>query len=89
MKDSITIKVSELRSMVQDIRRSGCDIVTLTINEEDEFDGETYPPYVSFMACKESFPEQWIDFESIDAIPNEDQLTSDSDSTVHISSNLL
>lgn len=89
MKDSIIVKVSELRSMLQDIRRSGCELVSLTINEADEFDGDTIPPCISFSACKEYSPDEWIDFDVVEAVPNESELTEKSLTAMHMSSNLL
>lgn len=89
MKDSITVKVSELRSMIQDIRRSGCDLVSLTIHESDEFDGDIIPPSISFSACRSSSPDVWIDFEEVEAVPNESELDESSITAVHMSSNLL
>ena len=89
MKDSIIVKVSELRSIIQDIRRSGCDLVALTINESDEYNGETLPPFISFSACKSFSPDEWVDFEEVEAVPNDDELYEKSFYATHISSNLL
>lgn len=89
MKDTIIIKVSELRSLVQDIRRSGCDVVSLTINEADKFDDEVIPPSISFSACKEVSPDEWIDFEEIEAVSNESELNEKSLTAMHMSSNLF
>ena len=88
MKNSIIVKVSDLRSMIQDIRRSGCDIVSLTINDTDNFDGDIIPPSISLSACRNS-SDVWIDFEEIEAIPNESELEKESLTAVHMSSNLL
>lgn len=89
MKDSIIIKVSDLRSLVQDIRRSGCNVVSLTINEADKFDDDVIPPCISFTACNENSPDEWFDFEEIDAVSNESELNEKADTAVHMSSNLL
>lgn len=42
-RDSIIVSVSELRSLIQDIRRSGSHYVKISISEEDVIDGEPYP----------------------------------------------
>lgn len=89
MKDSIIVKVSELRSLIQDVRRSGCDIVSLTINESENCDGEIDPAYISFSACKAYVPDLWIDFDFVDAVPNETELQEKSDASPHMSDNLL
>lgn len=89
MKDTIIVNVSELRSLVQDIRHSGCDVVSLTINEADKFDDDVIPAHISFSACKESSPDKWIHFDDIDAVPNESELKEKSITAIHMSSNLL
>lgn len=89
MKNSIIVNVSELRSIVQDIRRSGCDCVRLTINDADNFEGDVIPPCISFSACKTFSPEDWVDFDDIDAVSNEAELDEKSITAVHMSSNLL
>lgn len=47
MKDSIIVRVSELRSIIQDIRRSGSELVCLSINEGDD----ELPPSLPFLFC--------------------------------------
>lgn len=89
MRNSIIVKVTELRSMMQDIRRSDCDAVRLTINDADEFDGDELPPSISLSACRMSSPEKWIDFDEIEAVPNESELKEQSFTAIHMSSNLL
>lgn len=74
-KNSIIVKVSELRSKLQDIRRSGCELVCLTILDADESNGEPLPPCITFTACKEYNPDEWIDFEEVEAVSNENELT--------------
>lgn len=85
MKDSIIVRVSELRSIIQDIRRSGSELVCLSINEGDD----ELPPFLSFSACKEYDPDTWIDFDGLDAVPNEDELAEKECSSMHMSSELL
>ena len=89
MRNSIIVKVTELRSMMQDIRRSDCDVVRLTINDVDEFDGDTIPACISLSACRASSPDKWIDFDDIDAVSNESELEDRSLTAMHMSSNLL
>ena len=89
MKDSIIVKVSDLRSTIQDVRRSGCDVVSLSFLEPDEFDGEIIPASLSLSACKSAAPDEWFDFEEVEAVSNEDELVEQSLTAMHMSSNLL
>ena len=89
MKDSIIVRVSELRSKLQDIRRSGCELVSITINEADEFDGDVIPAHISFSGCREYNPDEWFDFEEVEAVPNESELNERLCMGIHMSSNLL
>jgi len=89
MKDSIIVKVSELRSAIQDIRRSGCDIVSLTIYEQDDSDEDVLPARISLSACKAYEPDQWADFDDVDSVPNEAELQEKFDTGIHMSDNLL
>lgn len=89
MKDSIIVNVSKLRSIVQYVRRSGCDVVSLSILESDDFDGETIPASISFSGCKSVSPDEWYDFDDVEAVPNESELEAKSLEAMHMSSNLL
>lgn len=89
MKDSIIVNVSELRSMIQDIRRSGCELVSVSINEAEEFNGDVIPASISFSACKSYSPDEWIDFEDVEAVPNEVELSKKASDAMHMSSNLF
>lgn len=76
--------------MLQDIRRSGCDVVSLTINEiDDEIEDDIIPASISFSACRKASPESWIDFDEVESVPNEAELAEKSLTAVHMSSNLL
>lgn len=89
MKNSIIVNVSELRSMLQDIRRSGCEFVSLTIDESEKIGDTVLPSSISFSACKAYSPDEWIDFEEVEAVPNEAELYEKSLTAIHMSSNLF
>lgn len=88
MRDSIIVSVSELRSLVQDVRRSGKSFVKLSILEplDDEDGGEPVPAELSLCAFDSS---ECIEFDSIYAPENESELNDGIATTVHMSSNLL
>lgn len=85
MRDSVVVKVTELRSMLQDIRRSGSDYVKVSICDSDE----EFPASLSFSACRASDTDTWIDFEDVDAVQNEAELLEKCDSAIHMSDNLF
>lgn len=89
MTNSIIVSVSELKSIVQDLRRSGSDYVELSISEAEMIDGEQYPSELSFSACKSSDTDTWIDFEPLKAVENNQELQNKSLEAMHMSSNLL
>ncbi len=89
MKESIIVSVSELRSKLQDIRRSGCELVCVTIYDASESDGDTIPPCISFSACRQYAPDVWYDFEEVEAIPNEAEIFEKQYSGIEMSSNLI
>lgn len=90
MKDSIIVKVSDLRSVIQDIRRKDCDLVSLTINEADESDGEVIPACISFSGCRISSTDEWIEFEQeVEAVPNESALEEKMYTGIFMSDNLI
>lgn len=86
MRNSIIVNVSELRSLVQDVRRTGKNYVKVTIDDSWEEDGETYPASLSFCTCD---PETCIEFDPIEAPTNESELDASMTLAVHMSSNLL
>ncbi|HAU84333.1 MAG TPA: hypothetical protein DCW90_02120 [Lachnospiraceae bacterium] len=62
----ITVKVSELLKMAQDLSNDGIEYVEITELDADEMDGETIPPALSFSAY-DGFGGG-IDYESIEHI---------------------
>lgn len=86
---SIIIKVSDLRSRIQDMRRSGMDYVELTILEESEYDGEILPASLELSGCKNYDTDMWVDFEGLYEVENNKELHQKSASGVHMSDNLL
>ena len=91
MRDSIIVNVSELRSLVQDVRRSGKKYVQLSILEplDDEDGGEPVPAELSLSAFDPNDPDMCIDYESIYAPENESELSNKISLSAHMSSNLL
>lgn len=89
MAGSIIVKVSELRTRIQDIRRDGVDYVEISISDAEEFDGDILPASISFSGCKMQDDSTWIDYEDVDAVPNNEELLNKSAFGVHMSSNLL
>lgn len=88
MRDSIIVSISELRSLVQDARRTGKKYVQLSILEPfyDPDDGESVPAELSLCAFDSS---ECIEFDSIYAPENESELDEQITTAVHMSSNLL
>lgn len=88
MRDSIIVSISELRSLVQDARRTGKQYVQLSILEplDDSDGGEPVPAELSLCAFDSS---ECIEFENIYAPENESELNEQIATVVHISSNLL
>ena len=90
MENSIIVSVSELRSRIQDVRRSGMDFVELTILPADkDDDDEIIPASLELSASKYSETSEWVDFEEIFALDNEEELKEQSLTSVHMSDNLL
>ena len=86
MRDSIIVSISDLRTLVQDARRTGKTYVQVNIADSFEEDGEIYPAELSLCTCD---PSECIDFEPIYAPENESELAAAMDGAVHMSSNLL
>ena len=88
MRDSIIVSISELRSLVQDARRTGKQYVQLSILEPlDDSDGcEPVPAELSLCAFDSS---ECIEFDNIYAPENESELNEQIATAVHMSSNLL
>lgn len=91
MRDSIIVSVSELRSLVQDVRRSGKEYVRLSILEplDDEDGGEPVPAELVLSAFDPNNPGVCIDYDSIYAPENESELSDRISLATHMSSNLL
>ena len=83
--DSIIVSVSELRSRLQDIRRSGSENVRLSFLEADD----DLPASISFSACKAHDTTVWADFDGVDALPNNEELEKEYLNGINISSHLL
>lgn len=86
MRDSIIVSVSELRSLIQDVRRTGKNYVQVTISDSYEDDGEFYPAELSLCTCD---PVECVEFEPICAPENESELSDTMCEATHMSSNLL
>ena len=87
MRNTIIVSISELRSLIQDARRTGKEYVKLSILDPlDDDDGEPVPAELSICAFDSS---ECIEFETIYAPENESELSDSVIDTVHMSSNLL
>ena len=87
MRNTIIVSISELRSLIQDARRTGKEYVKLSILDPlDDDDGEPVPAELSICAFDSS---GCIEFETIYAPENESELSDSLIDTVHMSSNLL
>ena len=88
MKDSIIVSISDLRSLVQDARRTGKKYVKLSIIEplDDSDSGFPVPAELSLCAFDSS---ECIEFDDIYAPENESELDEQLTTVVHMSSNLL
>lgn len=87
MRDSIIVSISELRSLVQDARRTGKDYVQVSIGEPLEDDGSgAVPADLSLCAFDSS---ECIDVGNIYAPENESELLDSMSHAVHMSGNLL
>lgn len=89
MRDSIIVSVSELRSLVKDVRRSGKDYVQISILEPLDDEDDPEPAELSLSAFDSSDPSMCIDYESIYAPENESELSDKILFAAHMSSNLL
>jgi hypothetical protein len=87
MKNSIIVDVSELRSLVQDVRRTGKQYVELSIVDPADDEEEPYPTELYARAFDSS---ECIEFECICAPDNEAELSDVVvNSALNFSSNLL
>ncbi len=78
MADSVIVKVSELRSLLQDIRRDGMDYVRVSlIDEDDLIKDDVIPASVSLSACKHYKTTEWTVYDEIYATDNSKELEND------------
>lgn len=91
MRNSIIVSISDLRSLVQDVRRTGKKYVELSVFDpsEDGDSGEPEPAELSLSAFSPDEPDICIDFEPVFAPDNESELSDSILTATHISSNLL
>ena len=90
MINEIIVNVSELRSAIQDVRRSGSDVVKIIIDEPDLSDkDDIVPASVSFSSTKSHEPDTWIDYEPVFSVENESELEVKYLNGIHMSDNLL
>lgn len=89
MTDSIFLKVSDLRTRIQELRRDGIEYVELSILDSDEDDGEIIPASLGISGCKFNEPDFWFDYEELETVENSSELEEKSFSSPHASSNLL
>ena len=89
MSDSIILKVSELRSCIQTLRRDGIEYVELSILEPEEFDGDTIPATLEISGCKFNNPDLWLDYEGLEAVENREELEEKSFLCPHASGSLF
>lgn len=82
----INVNVSELRSLIQDVRRTGKQYVEVTRSDSFEEDGETYPAELSLCTYD---PDECIEFDPIQSPSNAAELSAAMDEAIHMSSNLL
>ena len=69
MKNNITVKVSELFDMVQDMKSQGMNYALISIEEEDT-DGEYLPPCLSFRGAETYTDPELRNFNEIEACPD-------------------
>ena len=87
MRNTIIVSISELRSLVQDARRTGKEYVKLSILDPLDDDGcEPVPAELSICAFDSS---ECIEFDNIYAPENESELSDSMINAIHMSSNLL
>lgn len=86
MRDTIIVKVSELRAVIQDVRRTGSEYVELTISDSYNDNDEVVPASLSLCTCDS---DECMEFDPIYAPENESELSADMDEAIHMSSNLF
>lgn len=86
MIDSIVVNVSELRTRLQDIRRSGAEYVRLSISEPDgDPNDEDFLPACIDLSAYTRGDTVWKDFEEVEAVPDNAELLKHSSTSPHCS----
>lgn len=86
---NVIVNVSELRSLIQDIRRSGMDYVEVSISDEEEFDGDIIPASLNLIGYRKSNPDVSVAFEPLDAVEDASEIAEKLLHSTQMSSNLL
>lgn len=86
MRNSIIVNVRELRSLVQDARRTGKEYVELSILDPLDDGDECIPASLSICAFDSS---ECIELDEIYAPENESELSDSMDHAIHMSSDLF
>ena len=74
--DSIVVSVADLHARIKEIRRDGLEYVRISLFEAEPDPNPDYalPPRIDFDACKKSDTGIWVNFDSVDALPNNEEL---------------
>ena len=84
MADAVVVRVSELRSRLQDIRRDGMEYVVISLADADE----DLPACINISACKSYDTQTWSDYEEVEAVPENEKLMEACLYGTHMSSNM-
>ena len=68
--NSITVKVNDLWSVLNLMKKEGMSQVNLTLCEADEEE----PAFINFEAVSQNAPECFVDYDSVDAVPEDELL---------------
>lgn len=68
--NSITVKVNNLWSVLNLMKKEGMSQVNLTLCEADG--GE--PAFISFNAVSQNDPDFFVDYDSVEAVPEDELL---------------
>ena len=90
MANSVFLKVSDLRSCIQELRRDGIEYIQLSISDSDtDFDGDFSPACLEISGCKFNEPNFWFNYEELYSVENSKELEDLFLSSPHASNNLL
>jgi len=67
--NSIVLSVPELKKIVATLTKDKIDYVQVSLNEGDTADGDTLPPSAAFVGLRASEPEELIDYDELEAVP--------------------